>query len=204
MRALWLTLIVALAASTQAQAFTTTIGPGQRAVFLQVGTGTINGGNFQGGGTPQNNGTINQVSVSVPSASLGTGSQAMTSNSTVANSPYDGFTFCTLPAQVYVGGFYRVPGGAGPNATLAVTTPANLTNAGGATIPFAQISWVSGGNGDGTPTIPSGAFNGGTVSLLSLVRNTWFESCLAFSYANSQFVPAGTFTGRAVYTLVSP
>ena len=35
-------------------------------------------------------------------------------------------------------------------------------------------------------------------------RDNWFESCLAFRYLNTQLVPAGTFTGRATYTLTAP
>jgi hypothetical protein len=186
-----------------AQAFLVAITAGSRAIYLQVGAGTMSGGNFSGGGTPQNNATINAVSVAVPAATLGTGSQVMTSNSAVSNSPYDNFVFCSAPAQVYVGGFYRIPG-TGGNATLSVTTPANLTNASADSIAFSTISWVSSGNGDAVTTIPSGTFSGATQSLLSIARNKWFESCLAFSYANALPVAAGTFTGRATYTLTAP
>ena len=87
---------------------------------------------------------------------------------------------------------------------LSVSTPANLTNAGGNTLPFSSIAWTSTGNGDTTPTIPGGAFTSGAQTLLSVTRNTWFESCLAFRYLNTQVVPAGTFTGRATFTLTAP
>lgn len=196
-------LAAALLASA-AQAFTVGITAGPRTIYLQVGAGTMAGGNFASGGTPQDNGTINRVSVAVPAASLGSGSIAMTSNSTVTASAYDSFTFCSVPAQVYVGGFHRRPFFSAGTASLTVTTPASLASAGGDTIPFTSISWVSGGIGDATPTIPSGTFTGGTQTLLSVSRNTWFESCLAFSYANAQPFAAGTYTGRAVYTLTAP
>lgn len=191
------------AASIHSHAFVTTISAGTRTLYLQVGAGTITGGNFSAGGTPGNNATINSVSVNVPSAALGAGAQAMTTDSTVSNSPYDGFAFCAVPAQVYVGGFYRTPGAAG-NATLSVTSPATLSNGLGDTLPFTAISWVSGGAGDATATIPSGTFAGATQTLYSAVRNSWFESCLAFRYANTALVPAGTFTGRVTYTLAAP
>lgn len=191
------------ATAVPAQAFVATIGAGTRTLFLQVGAGTITGGNFNAGGAPGNNSTINSVSVNVPSAALGTGVQTMTTDSTVTASPYDGFTFCTVPAQVYVGGFYRTPGAAG-NGTLSVTSPATLSNGLGDTLPFTSISWVSGGNGDTTATIPSGTFTGATQTLYSVTRNNWFESCLAFNYANTALVPAGTFTGRVTYTLAAP
>lgn len=181
-----------------------TITAGTKSIFLQVGTGTMTGGTFNSGGTPGNNGTINTVTVTVPAASLGAGTQAMTTNSTVTASPWDGYAFCpSVPSQVYIGGFYRTPG-TGTNATLTATSPANLVS-GGNSISFNTISWVSGGNGDATPTIPSGTFAAGTVqTLLSIARNSWFESCLQFNYANAAVVPAGTFTGRVTYTLTSP
>jgi hypothetical protein len=191
------------AAGLSAHAFVATISAGTRTLFLQVGAGTMTGVNFSSGGTPGNNSTINSVSVNVPSAALGAGVQVMTTDSTVTNSPYDSFAFCTVPAQVYVGGFYRTPGAAG-NATLSVTSPATLSNGLGDTLPFTSISWVSGGTGDATATIPSGTFTGGVQTLYSVTRNNWFESCLAFSYANSALVPAGTFTGRVTYTLAAP
>lgn len=191
-----------------AHGFTVGITPGARALFLQVGVGTMTGGTFNNGATPGNNTTVNTVSVTVPAGQLGSGTaQAMTTDSTVTSSPWDGFAFCTSPAttgQVYVGGFYRMPGSSNAGAaTLSVTTPANLTG-GGNTIPFNRIAWTSSGNGDTGTTIPSAAFTGGAQTLLSVTRNTWFESCLAFRYLNTQLVPAGTFTGRATYTLTAP
>lgn len=191
-------------ACASAQAFVVTITAGTRSLFLQVGAGTMTGGDFRSGGTPGNNSTINRVSVTVPAANLGAGTRAMTSDSTVTASPWDSFAYCTVPAQVYVGGFYRTPG-TGANATLTATAPASLVNATGNTIPFNTISWVSGGSGDATATIPSGTFVGGaSQTLLSITRNTWFESCLQFNYANAQMVGAGTFTGRVSYTLTAP
>ena len=191
-------------ATPASHAFVATITAGTKSLFLQVGAGTMTGGNFSSGGTPGNNATINRVSVTVPAANLGAGTRAMTTDSAVTASPYDNFAFCAVPSQVYVGGFYRTPGAAA-NATLTATAPATLVNATGDTIPFNTVSWISGGTGDATPTIPSGTFVGGAAqTLLSVGRNTWFESCLQFNYANTQLVPSGTFTGRVSYTLTAP
>ncbi len=201
-------LILCAAGAPAAHGYTVGITPGQRALFLQVGAGTMSGGYFSAGGRPANNSTVNAASVAVPSAQLGSGTaQSMTTNSTVTASPWEGYAFCNAPAttgQVYVGGFYRVPGSAGAAATLSVSTPTSLVNANGDTIPFNSIAWASSGNGDVSPTIPSGSFTGGAQRLLSVTRNTWFESCLAFRYLNTQIVPAGTFTGRATFTLTAP
>lgn len=202
-------LAICLAASVlagpAAEAYAVNITAGTRAIYLQVGNGTFTG-TYSGGGTPGNNATINLVSVTVAANAVGSGTaQQMTSNSTAANSPYDNFAFCTTPAQVYIGGFFRLPGAVG-TATLTVTTSAaNLTNASGDTIPFSQISWASGGSGDAAPfTIPAGTFTGGTQTLTTFPVNTWRESCHTFSYANAAVVASGTYTGRATYTLSAP
>jgi hypothetical protein len=189
---------------TAVQAFSFSITPGPRSLFLQVGSGNMTGGSFSTGGTPGNNATINRVSVTVAPAGLGGGPVAMATDSTVAASPYDGRTFCTVPAQVYVGGFYRTPGTAA-NAVLSAATPASLVNTSGDTIAFSTVSWISAGASDTGTTIPNGTFAGGaSQTLLSIAHNTWFESCLQFSYANAQIVGSGTYTGRVSYTLTAP
>lgn len=185
-----------------AQAYVITITAGPRSIYLQVGAGGY-AGTFSSGGTPGNNATINVVSVNVPAAVVGSGAaQAMTSNSNVAQSPIDGFVFCNPPAQVYIGAWSR-PGAGSGVATLTVRTPANLTS-GTDTIPFSQISWVMSGNGDTVFQFPNGSFTGATQTLATFPANTWKEQCMTFSYANSVVPAAGTFTGRAVYTLSLP
>jgi hypothetical protein len=210
-RGLWLLAALVLAGPAMlpaAHGFTVDITPGPRALFLQVGLGTMTGGTFNNNGTPGDNGSVNTASVTVPGAQIGSGTaQAMTTNSTVTASAWNGAALCNSPAttgQVYVGGFYRRPGNGGAGATLSVSTPAALINAKGDTLAFSNVAWTSSGNGDPTPTIPNGLFTAGTQTLLVVTRNTWFESCLAFRYLNPQLVPAGTFTGRAIFTLAAP
>ncbi|MGZ5079724.1 MAG: hypothetical protein ACXWHZ_09310 [Usitatibacter sp.] len=193
------------AAQGDASAYSVNITAGTRAIYLQVGNGSFTG-TYSGGGTPGNNATINKVSVAVPASAVGSGvAQQMSSDSTQATSYYDNFTFCSPPVQVYVGGFFRLPGAVG-TATLSVTTSAaNLVNATGDTIPFSQISWTSSGIGDtGVEAIPGGTFTGGTQTLATFNVNTWKESCHTFSYANTSSVASGTYTGRATYTLSAP
>jgi hypothetical protein len=188
-----------------AGAYTVNINPGTRGIFLQVGNGTFTG-TFASGGTPKNNSTINKVSVTVPAASMGTGAaQQMSSDSTQSLSFYDNYDFCDAPVEVYIGGFFRLPGNSG-TATLSVTTSAaNLVDAAGDTIPFSQITWTSAGNGDtGAEPIPAGTFTGGTQTLATFPVNTWRESCHTFTYANAARVASGTYTGRATYTLSAP
>lgn len=202
----WLTAL-GLAATfifaTSAFAYTITISSGSRAIYLQIGQGGYVG-THNTGGTPGNNGTINIVSVTVPAAVIGTSAvQQMTSNSTVSQSPIDGFAFCSPPAQIYIGAWSRPGGSSTGVATLSVTTPANLTS-GPDTIPFSQISWTMSGAGDTVFQFPNGTFNGGTQTLATFPANTWKEQCMTFRYANSVLPAAGTYTGRAVYTLSLP
>ena len=191
-----------LIAPLPGHAYLVSITSGAKSMYLQVGTGTMTGGTFQSGGTAGNNGTVNTVSVTVPANSVGSGPVAMSPNVIVVNSPWDNYAFCPYPAPVYVGGYYRAPSGG--SATLSVQSPAALVS-GANTISFNNISWVSAGAGDATPTIPSGTFVAGTTqTLLTIARNFWFESCLSFTYANAAAVPAGTYTQQVVYSLTAP
>jgi len=187
-----------------AGAFTATLNPGTRAIYLRVGDG-IYTGTYTGNGTPGNGGGVDVVSVTVPAAALGNGTdQVMTTTASSGVSNYDGYAFCNVPAQIYVGGFYRRSGSGGA-ATLTATVPAGLTNAQGESIAFSQISWTSSGNGDtGGQPIPAGTFQPGTQLLASFPINTWRESCHTFRYANDAVVGAGTYTGRVTYTLSAP
>ncbi len=181
-----------LITAESADAWVLIVKPGQRTIGLTVGDDVA-------AGTP------NIVSVTVPAAVLGTGAaQAMTSDSTQANSPFDNFTVCVPPNQVYIGGYLRQPKNTANSATLSVTTPATLSN-GSETIPFTEISWTSTsiGNG-GAADIPAGTFNGGNLFLRTIASNTFVENCHTFSYANTNFVAAGIYAGRATYTLVAP
>ena len=199
-------LLVAIGAfASHAGAFTVNItAANPRVIYLQVGVGSFNG-NYNSGGTPANNPTVNVVSVTVPAAQVGSGTaQTMTTNSTASISYYDNYVFCSAPAQLYVGGFYRSTSNTGA-ASLRATSPANLVNTAGDRIPFTQISWTSSGNGDtGAQPFPAGTFVGGTQTIGTIARNQWAESCHTFRYANSGFVASGTYTGRVVYTLSAP
>jgi len=207
-------LLAALAAALAeaASAYTVTIAAAApQTIYLQVGVGTFTGGNYNAGGTPQNNATINVVSVTVASTAVGNSTaQAMTANTPTTNSFYDGYAYCTVPAgQLYIGGFFRATGAGFGAAQVTATVPAALTNAAGKTIPFSKISWTSGGNADpGNPPpepFPSGTFiNGGVQNVGSMASNTWNESCWSFSYLNNTVPAAGTFTGVVLYTMSAP
>jgi hypothetical protein len=211
-----------LAAAGTASGYTVTLTPASpEAVYLQVGNGTFAGNTncmgsgsdcYSSGGTPVSNGTVNSVSVTLTTAVMGNGTaQAMTTNSTQAVSFWDGYAYCTVPAQLYIGGFYRTTGAATAAAKVTATVPAALTSGTGGSIKFSQISWTSSGNGDTAANgflpevFPGGTFvNGGTQTVGSMASNTWNESCWNFSYLNTAVPGAGTYTGTVLYTMTSP
>jgi hypothetical protein len=199
--------IASAAGGGTAQAYTATLtAAAPQTVYLQVGVGSFTA-DYINGGQPQNNTTINSVTTTVAPAAVGNGTaQAMTTNSTQTLSFWDGYTFCSVPGQLYIGGFYRTTGATTAAAQVVATVPVSLTNAAGVTLPFSKIKWTSSGNGDtGAEPFPAGTFvNGGVQSVGSMGSNTWNESCWTFSYLNNSVPAAGTFTGRVLYTLSSP
>ena len=187
------------AVTATAHAWSLTIAGAPRQVFLHVGNGTLN----------DTNSTVNLVTVSLDTAQLLSGTpQAMTSDSTQSRSLYgDNYATCPNPAtQVMIGASYRRDRNNQPaSATLRVTSPANLTNAAGDTIPFSQISWTVSAPGSSVPNvIPAGTFNGGTQTLATVPANRYIENCHSFIYANSAIRAAGTYTGQVTYTLTTP
>ena len=187
--------------------YTVTLNPAAPlTVYLQVGAGSFTA-DYIDGGQPEKNATINTVSANLSAAVVGNGvAQTMTTDSTASQSYWDGYAFCSVPGQLYIGGFYRTTGSTTAAARVTATVPAALTNGGGATLPFSQVQWASSGNGDsGAEPFPAGAFvNGGVQSVGSMAGNTWNESCWTFSYRNTIVPAAGTFTGVVLYTLSAP
>jgi hypothetical protein len=205
--------------------YTVTLDPASpQAIYLQVGNGgftaeycggtsyppthaTPNCGPNYGGGTPQNNSTINTVSGAVAAGAVGNGGAvAMTTNSTAANSYLDGYAFCNVPSQLYIGGFYRTTGATTAAATVTATVPASLIDSAGDRIPFSKIQWTSSGNGDtGAEPFPAGTFvSGGVQTVGSMAGNSWNESCLTFAYLNNTVPAAGTYSGAVLYTMSAP
>jgi hypothetical protein len=198
---------VCAAACGSAWGFTATLNPASpQTIYLQVGVGSATG-DYINGGQMERNTTINTVSVSVAAAVLASGTaQAMTTNSTAAVSYWDGYTYCSVPGQVYIGGFFRTTGATTSPAQVSATVPAALTDASGDSLSFSKISWTSSGNGDsGTEIFPSGTFvNGGTQTVGTMSSNTWNESCWTFSLANNGMVAAGSYSGTVLYTMTAP
>ena len=197
------------AAATAAYSYTATLNPeSPQTVYLQVGVGNFtNCYTCNPQGQPENNTTINNETVTVASSAVGNGApQAMTTNSTATQSFWDYYVYCTVPSQLYIGGFYRTTGATTAAAQVIATVPTALTDTTGDTLPFSRIKWTSNGNGDtGGEPFPAGTFvNGGQQSVGAMASNTWNESCWTFSYSNTTVPPAGTYTGVVLYTLSAP
>jgi hypothetical protein len=220
-----LSAVLLAALSGAASPYTVTLDPASpKAIYLQVGVGgftadycggtsyppphgTPNCGPNYGGGTPENNPTSNTVAATLAAGTVGNGTAvAMTTNSTAANSYLDGYVFCSVPSQLYIGGFYRTTGATTAAAGVTATVPAALTDATGDSIPFSKIQWTSSGNGDaGAEPFPAGTFVGGGVQTVgSMASNSWNESCLTFSYLNNTVPAAGIYSGAVLYTLSAP
>lgn len=180
-----------------ASAFIVSVGNANpTTAYLRVGdagAGTFAGNNLTTGGT------INKVSVIVPTAVVGNGAaQTMATDTISGTSSFDGSVSCTAGTQLNISGMTQPHAGSG-NGTVTVTTPANLTS-GANTIPFTQISWTS----SDTTAFASGTFTGGTQTVGTVTLRFWNEACLTFSYANAAVHPPGTYTGRATYTMTVP
>lgn len=120
---------------------------------------------------------------------------------------------CTLANIPGTGAVAMTSGGTNPvpvraaalvPAAAAVRLLANsstaLSNGGGGTIPFTQISWVAGGG-----TFSSGTFSGGAAQVLDTFAGSADRNgTYAFSYANANYYDTGVYTGRVTYTLSSP
>ena len=126
-----LSLALLAAAAFPAAAYTVTItAAAPKTVYLQVGVGTFTGLVPKRRHAAGTNATVNKVSVSVAANAVGNGTaQAMSTDSTQSTSFYDGFAFCDVPQQLYIGGFYRTTGNGNGSVNVTATVPAALVDA---------------------------------------------------------------------------
>lgn len=187
-------LVCAASAAAPARAFEVDLVPqNPRAIQLRVGSaGTL----------------VDTVEVNLSLGNIGNGvAQAMTPTSGGgASSQLDGGPACG-PGQVYIAGLYRTASSGQPfgdPARLSVVSPPSLVGPNGS-IPISQIRWTTVHARSATSPVPaSGGFTGGSQSFGSIPRNRWFETCMAFTYANTQIVPGGSYEGTVTFTLAQP
>lgn len=86
------------------------------------------------------------------------------------------------------------------NATKILTADSSIPLNDGAshTIPFTEISWT------GANEVPSGTFTGTPSQQILMTTSQVTQGTMSFTYANTIYVPPGTYTGRVTYTLSSP
>jgi hypothetical protein len=189
-------LLLGLGVASDSSALSFNLGASPtRQLHIQVGTG----GN--GTTTMATVNVINMMTVSVPAASLGQGvSQKFVPSDTNTIDPYPPVALtCNDGYKLLISAIARVPTGTS-TATLQVNSVTPLSNGLGNTLSFNTISWVA-----SDTSIPSGTYNGTAAQTLATFNtSTQIENCHTFSYSNGAMIPAGTYTGRVVYTLSMP
>jgi hypothetical protein len=82
---------------------------------------------------------------------------------------------------------------------VVVDSSAPLVN-GASTLSFTSISWTA-----SDADIPSGTFSGAAGQLImTFPTNVQLYNTHTFSYANTQVLQPGTYTGRVTYTITMP
>lgn len=138
-------------------------------------------------------GAIDVVTFTVPAAGVGNGVAIL---GTVAASGLCAANNVLIDAEA------RATPVNSRTATLSVDTSMPLTSGSGS-IPFTEIEWTA--SGYAPITIASGAFSGTAGQVLTTFQNSRrARQCHAFAYRNTQVFGAGTYQGRATYTLTMP
>lgn len=205
-----LALIGLWGALPSALAFKIDVTAGAPNLYLQVGEGAFSRTPAARGGTGQALTTVNVVEKSLSSAELLARTPLAMSPGSIALSSFgDGNPTC-VPGEVQVAGMYRNKTNEGAaTATLVATVPASLSSPEGYVIPFSEISWTSKNLCQSTcgqsQPFPANTFlAGATMTLGTVLRNQWAESCMSFSYANSAVRAASYYKGTVIYTLSAP
>jgi hypothetical protein len=115
------------------------------------------------------------------------------------------FTVADLPGTGAVAGSAAIPVrvaalvGANATVTLRADSSTALSDGGGHTIPFTEISWTA--SGDFTNNTFTGVNNQQLDQFTGAGNRT---GNYTFSYANAGWYPTGTYDGEVTYTLSSP
>ncbi len=167
-------LLPALASALQVQ-----IGYTTPFVYIQIGHGTYDVFGLFGPPTGQ----VDEVSFSFPPGVL----------------PGDGTPIVGTPEMPVAVLGYR--GGNRARFTVTMNSSVPLVNGSGDTLPMNEISWTT-RDGD----IAGGRFNQGGAQTFFSMNITYSQGrgvidYLTFRYDNDTVYPAGTYTGRVVYTI---
>ncbi len=175
-------LLTLLALACPSHAVTFVVANGAARIKLRIGTGDL-ASQATCNNAAGDNGTIDIVSFVLTLANVGNGVA-------VVGAP-----------TVVVAACARSLAAAPRTATLTANSTTALNNGSGSTIPFTQISWTAAGDTD----IPAGTFTGAAGQVLASFTTSGGRTAThTFSYANTNVVAAGTYTGRVTYTLTMP
>lgn len=112
--------------------------------------------------------------------------------------PVRGESTGKYPVPLIGDGLLTAPG----TATITINAAIPLQDGRGNQIPFSEVYWTGGGD------IPSGQFAGSAQQIIfqqSAHRGRLkINGAMAFFYRNQNYFPAGTYTGRVIYTLTAP
>ena len=175
----FLTVLLACAWSWPAHALRFSVNVTAPLVYIQVGHGELSSYGLLGGPASQ----VDEVVFNFPPGTqTGDGTP-------VTGTPVIPFAFLGYSGRNQA------------NYRINIDSSAGLTNVRGDRLPFSEFSWTT-QDGD----IPAGQFNDSANQLLLDYRGRGRRmrgvvDYLTFSYNNTQIYPAGTYTGRVIYTI---
>jgi hypothetical protein len=112
--------------------------------------------------------------------------------------PVRGESTGLYPVPVIGDGLLTAPG----TATLTVNSANPLEDGRGNRIPFSEVYWTGAGD------IPGGQFAGSAQQIIFQQAahrgRLKINGAMSFFYRNQNYYPAGTYTGRVIYTLTAP
>jgi hypothetical protein len=202
-------VLVALMHIPEASAWSFALQSASRRVFMYVGTATYTYGQDNKATGVINNPTVDEMRVQLILSSIGSGRSqvfnTVPTNRTYA-SEWNRSGACPTGYSIIVGAGYQNSSNTPANATVAISSPAQMTSMEGYGIPFSSVYWASFSpdtqRKDGQ-WIESGNL-GTTQTLATVPRNSVSEVCFYFGYRNAVPYSAGTYEGIVTFTASTP
>lgn len=205
----WLIVLAALMHIPEASAWSFALQSASRRVFMYVGTASYT---YDLNNNPTgvvNNPTVDTMRIQLILSSIGSGiSQVFNTdprNRTYA-SEWNRSGACPTGYSIIVGAGYQNSSNNPGAATVAISSPAQMTSMEGYGIPFSSVYWASFSpeteRKDGQ-WIEKGNL-GTTQTLATVPRNSVSEVCFYFGYRNAVPFTAGTYEGIVTFTASTP
>ncbi|WP_374522128.1 hypothetical protein [Hydrogenophaga sp.] len=209
----WLVAQALLMQSPEVFAWSFTLQSASQRVFMYVGTATYTY-NAQGRAIGvSNNATTDSMTVDLTLSLFDILTRAYLRqifNTEPRNRAYGSewnrSTKCPMGYSMIVGAGYQNSSSSPANASVTLSSPAQLTNLEGDGIPFSTITWESYSPDTlqkDSQWIGRGTL-GTTQTLATVPRNTVSEVCFEFTYGSPNLYPAGTYQGTITFTAFTP